>query len=189
MKQQLDEDILLQQARTGNSRSFNQLVKIHQARVYSVALRLLGNRSEAEDVLQETFVAFYKNLNHFRGVSKLSTYLFRMATNFSLMKLRRSKRHGHEAGYLSLVDIEERPDAAASPLESLLNDELRAVLDKQLQKLPDKDRAVIVLRDIEGLDGVQVAKILGISLAAMKSKLHRSREFLRKNLSVYLKDN
>jgi len=185
----MEEDLLLQQAQKGNSRSFNQLVKIHQARVYSVALRLLGNRNEAEDVLQETFIALYKNLDHFRGGSKLSTYLFRLATNFSLMKLRRSKRRGRYSEHLSLVDIEERPDTAASPLESLLNSEFKEVLDRQLQKLPDKDRAVVVLRDIEGLEGAQVAKILGLSLPAMKSKLHRSRELLRKNLSVYLKDN
>ncbi len=150
---------------------------------------MLGNRSEAEDVLQETFIALYKNLPHFRGGSTLATYLFRLATNFSLMKLRRSKRRGHESGHLSLNAIEELPDRTASPLESLLNSEFRAVLDRQLQKLSDKDRAVVVLRDIEGLDGGQVAKILGLTLPAMKSKLHRSREFLRKNLSGYLKDS
>ncbi len=185
----MNEDVLLQQAQAGNYRSFNQLVKIHQSRVYSVALRLLGTVSEAEDVLQETFIALYKNLHHFRGGSKLSTYLFRMATNFSLMKLRRSKRRGHDSTHLSLSAVEELPDTAVTPLESLLNSEFRALLDQHLQKLPDKDRAVIVLRDIEGLDGAQVAKILGLSLPAMKSKLHRSREFLRKNLSVYLKEN
>lgn len=189
MKQQIDEDILLLQARDGNSRSFNQLVKLHQSRVYSVALRLLGNPGEAEDVLQETFIALYKNLHHFRGGSTLYTYLFRLATNFSLMKLRRSKRRGNESGHLSLNVIEYLPDKAASPLEALLNSEFRAVLDRQLQKLPAKDRAVVVLRDIEGLDGAQVAKILRLSLPAMKSKLHRSREFLRKNLSDYLKDS
>jgi RNA polymerase sigma-70 factor (ECF subfamily) len=189
MKQQIDQDILLQQARDGNSRSFNQLVKLHQSRVYSVALRLLGSQSEAEDVLQETFIALYQNLHHFRGGSKLATYLFRLATNFSLMKLRRSKRRGSDSSPLSLNVIEELPDKAASPLESLLSSEFRAVLDQQLQKLPAKDRAVVVLRDIEGLDGWQVAKILGLTLPAMKSKLHRSREFLRKNLSGYLKDS
>jgi RNA polymerase sigma-70 factor (ECF subfamily) len=189
MKQTIDQDILLQSARDGDPRSFNQLVKLHQSRVYSVALRLLGSPSEAEDVLQETFIALYQNLHHFRGGSKLSTYLFRLATNFSLMKLRRSKRRGHDSSHLPLNMIEELPDQTASPLESLLNSEFRAVLDKQLQKLPAKDRAVVVLRDIEGLEGGQVSKILGLTLPAMKSKLHRSRELLRKNLSVYLKDN
>ena len=189
MKQQIDQDILLQQARDGDSRSFNQLVKLHQSRVYSVALRLLGSQSEAEDVLQETFIALYQKLHHFRGGSKLSTYLFRLATNFSLMKLRQSKRRGRDFSHLPLNGIEELPDKTASPLESLLNSEFRAVLDRQLQKLSDKDRAVVVLRDIEGLDGWQVAKILGLTLPAMKSKLHRSREFLRKNLSGYLKDS
>jgi len=189
MKQQIDEDILLQQARDGDSRSFDQLVKLHQSRVYSVALRLLGSPSEAEDVLQETFIALYQSLHRFRGGSKLATYLFRLATNFSLMKLRRSKRRGRDSSHLSLNVIEELPDKTASPLESLLSSEFRAVLDQQLQKLPAKDRAVVVLRDIEGLDGGQVAKILGLTLPAMKSKLHRSREFLRKNLSGYLKDS
>jgi len=189
MKQQIGEDILLQQARAGDSRSFDQLVKLHQSRVYSVALRLLGNQSEAEDVLQETFLALYQNLHRFRGGSALSTYLFRLATNFSLMKLRRGKRRGYDSSHLSLNAIEELPDKAASPLESLLSSEFRVVLDRQLQKLPAKDRAVVVLRDIEGLDGAQAAKILGLTLPAMKSKLHRSREFLRKNLSGYLKDS
>jgi RNA polymerase sigma-70 factor (ECF subfamily) len=189
MKHQQDELFLLEKAREGNAQAFDQLVKLHQTRVYSVALRLLGNRAEAEDVLQETFISLYKNLNRFRGSSSLATYLFRLATNFSLMKIRNSRRRGNDSKHLSLSEIEEHPDAAASPLESLLNNELRSILDKQLQKLPDIERAVVVLRDIEGLDGNQVSKILGLSLPAMKSKLHRSREYLRKNLSVYLKEN
>lgn len=187
MKRQIDEESLLGLAKNGDNRSFDQLVRLHQARVYSVALRLLGNRAEAEDVLQETFLALYKNLGQFKGASSLATYLFRMTTNFSLMKLRKGKRRGDSRQVL-LSDIEERPDPSASPLESVLKDELRTVLDKQLQKLSDIDRAVVVLRDIEGLEGGQVARILGLTLPAMKSKLHRSREILRKNLSLYLKE-
>jgi RNA polymerase sigma-70 factor (ECF subfamily) len=180
-----EENAILEKARRGDPAAFEQLVKNHQSRIYSAAIRLLGNRQEAEDVLQETFVAFYRNLKRFQGRSQLSTYLFRMAVNFSLMKLRKGKRR---AGDAELAQAEEQPDPAPSPLESLLGDELRKLLDLQLQKLPEKDRAVVVLRDIEGLEGVQVARILGISLPAMKSRLHRSRELLRRNLSAYLKD-
>lgn len=177
---------MLEKARRGDSGAFAQLVKCHQSRVYSVALRLLGNRQEAEDVLQETFLAFHRSLGRFQGRSRVSTYLFRLATNFSLMKLRRGRRGGRHPEY-DLSQAEEQPDLSPSPLDFLLGDELKSLLDRQLQKLPEKDRAVVVLRDIEGLEGAQVARILGISLPAMKSRLHRSREFLRQNLSAYIK--
>ncbi len=183
---QISESLLLERARLGESGAFEQLVKRHQSRVYSVALRLLGNRQEAEDVLQETFLAFYRNLERFQGRSQISTYLFRLATNFSLMKLRRGRHRGRQPEN-DLAQAEEQPDLSPSPLDSLLGDELKKLLDRQLQKLSEKDRAVVVLRDIEGLEGSQVARILGISLPAMKSRLHRSREFLRQNLSAYIK--
>jgi RNA polymerase sigma-70 factor (ECF subfamily) len=181
-----DEEKLLKDARGGSQKALSQIVKHHQNEVYSVALRMLGNREDAEDVLQETFVAFFKNLNSFRGLSKISTYLFRMATNFSLMKLRKRKTRKPEQQAVSLTEAIEEPDRSPGPAELLINKELKQKLDQALLKLPEKDRAVFILRDVENLPGDQVAGILKISLAAMKSRLHRARVQLREELSPYI---
>ena len=177
---------LLIRAKRNDKKAFETIVKRHQRGVYSLALRMLGNPQEAEDVLQETFIAFHGNIGQFRGQAKLSTYLFRMATNFSLMRLRYLKRHG---GYntANLSEAAEEPSRTRSPLETLLNRELNERMERLLARLPDKDRAVVVLRDVQGVAGLEVARILKLSLPAMKSRLHRSREFLRKELLPYVK--
>jgi RNA polymerase sigma-70 factor (ECF subfamily) len=184
--QTYDEDKILKEARQGSSPAMARLVRHHQNEVYSVALRMLGNREDAEDVLQETFLAFFKNINRFQGLSKVSTYLFRMATNFSLMKLRKRKTRKPEQQAVSLTEALEEPDRTPGPDERLVNKELKEKLDQALLKLPEKERAVFILRDVENLPGEQVTKILNISLAAMKSRLHRARAQLREHLTPYI---
>lgn len=172
------EDILLASARRGDHRSFEKLVRIHQARVYSLALRMLGSAPDAEDVLQETFIAFYKNLDRFEGRSQLSTYLYRLAANFALMKLRYKKAHGGQTRSLTVAGEIAAPQP--SPLEHVEAKDLTERLNRALLELPDNERAVLVLRDVHGLDGREVARALKLSVPAMKSRLHRGRETLRR---------
>jgi RNA polymerase sigma-70 factor (ECF subfamily) len=172
------EDILLAAARRGDHRSFEKLVRMHQARVYSLALRMLGNGPDAEDVLQETFIAFYRAIDRFQGRSKLSTYLYRLAANFALMKLRYRKAHGGQTR--SLDDAAEIAAPQASPLEHAERKDLTDRLNRALLSLPAKERAVLVLRDVQGLDGREVARTLKLTVPAMKSRLHRGRETLRR---------
>ena len=172
-----NEDILLAAARSGDQRSFEQLVRLNQSKIYSLALRMLGNGPDAEDVLQETFIAFYKNLARFQGRSKLSTYLYRLAVNFALMRLRYRKGHGGQTR--SLDEAGEIASTQPSPLEHAVQKELRDRLNHALLALPANERAVLVLRDVQGLDGREVARALKLSVPAMKSRLHRGRETLR----------
>lgn len=173
-----DERSLLAAARSGDRRSFEQLVRAHQSRVYSLALRMLGNRAEAEDVLQETFIALYKNLGRFQGRSKLSTYLYRLAANFALMKLRYARTHGGRAQ--DLAATAELPAMQPSPLERAEQRDLRDQLQQALLQLPPDVRSVLALRDVQGLGGRETARALKLSLPAMKSRLHRGRETLRR---------
>ncbi len=173
-----NDHMLLAAARSGDHRSFERLVRNHQARVFSLALRMLGNRADAEDVLQETFIALYKNLDRFQERSKLSTYLYRLAANFSLMKLRQAK-----AGGARIEPLDAGAEIASTlptPLERAEAADLRKQLERSLMGLAAAERAVVVLRDVQGIDGREVARVLGISLPAMKSRLHRGREALRR---------
>jgi RNA polymerase sigma-70 factor, ECF subfamily len=173
-----NEDALLAAARRGDRRSFERLVRMNQSKVYSLALRMLGSVPDAEDVLQETFIAFYKNLDRFQGRSKISTYLYRLAANFALMKLRYRKTHGGRTR--SLDDAAEVAASQPSPLERVERTELADRLNRALLELPARDRAVLVLRDVQGLEGREVARVLNLTVPAMKSRLHRGRDALRK---------
>jgi RNA polymerase sigma-70 factor (ECF subfamily) len=182
-----NEDILIKQARAGSQRALSQIVKHHQNGVYSLALRMLGNREDAEDVLQETFLAFHKSLPRFKGLSSLSTYFYRLATNFSLMKLRQKKTRRPEHHTVNLDEAFEEQDRKPDPMQSTLNLELKQRLDEALLQLPEKERAVFILRDVEDLPGEEVARVLKISLPAMKSRLHRARNVLKEKLSPYIR--
>ncbi|MDI6740463.1 MAG: sigma-70 family RNA polymerase sigma factor [Candidatus Edwardsbacteria bacterium] len=180
----VNEDILLASARRGDSRAFERLVKAHQSRIYSLALRMLGNGPDAEDVLQDAFIAFYQNLRRFQGRSKLSTYLYRLAANFALMKLRYRKTHGGQTR--SLSEAGEIAAPKPSPLDEAEKNDLRDRLNRALLELPANERAVVALRDVQGLDGREVARVMKLSVPAMKSRLHRGRETLRRIMLAYI---
>jgi RNA polymerase sigma-70 factor (ECF subfamily) len=176
-----NEIALVAAARRGDQLAFEKLVRANQAKVYSLALRMLGNQQDAEDVLQETFVSFYMNLSRFQGRSRVSTYLYRLAANFALMKLRYRKSHGGRQQPLERAA--EIAGHEPSPLEHTERNELRQTLDRALRRLPAAERAVVVLRDVQGLGGAEVARILKLSLPAMKSRLHRGRDALRRMIT------
>ncbi len=177
---------MISRARGGDHRAFESLVRLHQRPVYSLAYRMLGNPEDAEDVLQETFVALYRSLPRFRGSSSLSTYLHRLAANFSLMKLRR-RRSRHEKQHQGLDQELERPDPQAFSLDKYLDSEAKALLKRFLWELKEGERAAVVLGDIEGFRDREASKMLGLGLSAYKSRLRRGRENLRKKLLPYLK--
>lgn len=184
-----DEAALLAALRAGDKAAFAELVAAYSSRVYNVALKLLGDPIEAEDALQETFLSAYRAIGRFEGRSSLGTWLYRIATNASLMRLRKRR----EA--LSLDEPVELEDGASVsrqlvdwshvPEGVLLSVEARQAMDAAIAALPGTLRATFVLRDIESLSGAETAEVLGISLAAMKSRLHRARLFLRDRLASY----
>lgn len=188
----LDDTDLVRAAQRGDRRAFAQLVEKYEARVYNLARKMMRDPQDAEDVLQETFISVFRHLNDFQGDSTFSTWLYRIATNAALMKLRARKPPS-----LSLDEpVESNSDEVLpreivdwniTPEEAVLNSEIRAQMDAAVAALPEPLRAVFVLRDIEGLSVQETAEVLGISVPNVKTRLHRARLMLREELSAYFK--
>lgn len=180
-----DDADLVRRAAGGDDEAFEELMNRHQYRVYHHALRMMGNSQDAEEVLQDTFVQAYRNLAKFEQRSRFSTWIYRIATNEALMRLRKARRKRE----ISLDDAlgergaEEIRDFARSALDEVLDAEVSSLLERALAELPEEYRAVFVMRDIDGLSNAEVAEVLDISVPAVKSRLHRSRLFLRDRLS------
>jgi len=154
-------------ARAGDLDAFEVLVRRHQAPVYRVALRMLGTAADAEDVAQETFVQAWRSLARFHGNSAFSTWLYRIATNHSLDVL--AKRRPSEG----LDDLQG--DSSLDPAAIYAQRERTAGVLDAVQAMPPEQRAPLVLREFEGLSYEEIGKVLGISLAAVKGRIHRAR--------------
>lgn len=191
----MDNDLaLVQAAQRGDKRAFAQLVEKYEQRVYNLARKMMRDQQDAEDVLQETFISVYRNLGNFHSDSSFSTWLYRIATNASLMKLRSRKPpplsldEPVESGDGANTLPHEIVDWGITPEQALLSGETRAQMDAAIANLPESLRAVFVLRDIEGLSVQETADVLDISIPNVKTRLHRARLLLRENLSIYFKE-
>lgn len=184
------ESKLIQQAKKGNRAAQAKIVYKHERMVYNLALRLLGNTEAAENVLQETFLKVLESLHSFKGGSSLSTWIYRIATNFALMHLRKRKTQFVSLDDYSIDEIRDfrnfNRTLGNDPLHSLLNDELRDMLNKTIEKLSPKFKSVFILKDIEGLSLNEISEMLNMSLPAVKTNLHRARLFLRDQLAEYV---
>ncbi len=185
-----DEQTLIAALKAGDRAACAALVRRFSPRIYRAALRLMGDPDEAEEVLQETFIRACQNIQQFEGRSSLGTWLYRIATNEGLMRLRRRKLDTvsmdapvelEDGEWIprQLVDWEWNPESHA------LNEELRRVMDEAIAVLPETLRATFILRDIEGLSTAETAEVLGITESAAKVRLHRARMRLRELLTSY----
>ncbi len=184
---EISEQQLVRLAKNGDRSAQAKIVKDHEKMVYNLGLKLLGNEEKAECILQETFLKVLQALPKFQEKSQLSTWIYRIATNQALMRIRKKKR-GH-------VSIDEDKDddgrdysafvqsLDGDPLDNLLNLELKEKMDRAIEKLPDNYKTVFVMKDIEGLALKEIANILDLSLPAVKSNLHRARVTLRNKLA------
>jgi len=170
---------------------FDRLYRDHVDRIYRFAQRLCGQVEDAQDLVQDTFLNAYRGLEGFRGDAQVSTWLYRIAAR-ACLRLRR-KRKGEPARELSLEEFIptsegefrlQLPTDGLSPEEALENKELKRALHQAIQKLPNKYRVVLVLRDMEGLTAKEVGTIMGLNERAVKSRLHRARLFVRRELSA-----
>ncbi len=176
--------------RAGDRAAFARLVELYADPLYNLVLKLTGNEQEAEDALQETFMSAYKSIGSFEARSKLSTWLYRIAYNAALMRRRKKQPDTvsiEEPVTLDSGDIIPRQffDWCCLPERDLLSSESAQVMDEAIQLLPDTLKEVFVLRDLEGLSTQEAGEVLGLSEAAVKSRLHRARLFLREQLSEY----
>lgn len=181
---------LLERLRADDPLAFAQLVEENQGQIYNLALRMLNDPQEAEDVLQETFLSAFKALPDFEGRSSLGTWLYRIASNASLMRLRKKRPETVSVDEpLATDDGEYLPrqltDWTNLPEEELLNSETRRVMDQAIGELPESLRIVFVLRDLEGLSTAETGEVLDLSEGAVKTRLHRARLWLRDRLSGY----
>jgi RNA polymerase sigma-70 factor (ECF subfamily) len=186
----LEFDITALQA--GDRAEFARLVEIYSNRIYRLAIKMLQNQQDAEDILQETFIKAYKALPHFEGRSSLSTWLYRIATNEALMFLRRKYPDQISIEQPSDEDEEQAPfevvDWCCLPEGELMSAEARANLEQSVEALPQSLRVVFLLRDVEGLSTRDAAEILDLSETAVKTRLSRARLRLRELLSAYYRD-
>ena len=188
----MSDPLLIEKVKGGDYQAFESLVTRYESKVYRLAVRMLRNPQDAEDALQETFLQVYRGLPGFEGRSAFSTWLFRLATNVCLMKIRHRETEPSKLmpleDYLPRQDDGEIPqmvDWSIRPEEALLSKESREKMMGALEKLPAEYRAVFILRDMEGLSNAETGESLGISVAAVKSRLHRARLALRGMLSDY----
>ncbi len=183
-------DALLNKLQAGDPLAFAQFVEENQGQVYNLALRMLNDPQEAEDVLQETFLNAYKALPEFQGRSSLSTWLYRIASNASLMRLRKKRPDTVSVDEPLTLDAgdsvpRQLVDWSNLPEDELISNESRHVMDEAVSELPEPLRIVFVLRDLEGLSTAETGEVLGLSEGAVKTRLHRARLKLREKLSSY----
>ncbi|MCL4473498.1 MAG: sigma-70 family RNA polymerase sigma factor [Actinobacteria bacterium] len=188
------DDELIAEIRQGKAEALETLVSRYETRVYNLSYKMLGNKQDAEDVLQDTFLNVVRSLDSFKSRSSFSTWLYRVATNAALTKLRqRSRRDKSESEFLDEVySIKDAAHAESRlvdwsdrPAQQLLDDEAKRVMEEAIEELPEIYRVVFVLRDVQGLPATEVAEVLDLSVPAVKSRLHRARLFLRNRLSDY----
>jgi RNA polymerase sigma-70 factor (ECF subfamily) len=183
---------LVERVKQGDEAAFGALLERHQEKVYRLAWNLTRHAQDAEEVTQDVFLTVYRKIGSFDGRAAFGTWLYRVATNTALMKLR-ARRVAHE------LQIEEagpafRPDGhharpvvdwSALPEDELLSAERQGVLAEAIGVLPPDYKAVVVLRDVEGLSNLEAAEILGVTVLAVKARLHRARLALRERLAAY----
>jgi RNA polymerase sigma-70 factor (ECF subfamily) len=185
----LTESDVVRKAKNGDKKAFAELVSTYSERIYNLALRILRNREDAEDVLQETFLTVLQKLNTFDGRSNFFTWIYRIATNASLMKLRKKK--------LVFAEMPDNPDLgprheeqifvdwSQDPSFNIQNEEIKKIINTAINQLSEIYRSVFILRDIEQLSIKETSKILSISEENVKIRLRRARLFLRDKISEY----
>ncbi|HDR14585.1 MAG TPA: sigma-70 family RNA polymerase sigma factor [Desulfobacteraceae bacterium] len=180
---------LVEAFKNGSTDAMERIVEIYAPSVFTFGLKMCGQKQDAEDIAQETFLNAFRYLDRFRGETKLKNWLFKIAARACMRKRRKKKcapdhelslesfiRNGEEVG----IDI---PDLADGPADHLLKAELRGHIDEAIQELPPKYRIVFSLRDLQGFNTEETAEILGISIQSVKTRLHRARLFIREKIS------
>lgn len=186
-----DEPALIAAAKAGNLEAFEELVNRYESRIFRLAMNITHNREDAEDAMQDAFLKSYSHLKDFHGDSRFYTWLVRITVNEALMKLR--KRRPNQVSLDEPVETEddlmprEIEDWGPSPEQRYAQRELGTILSEVIEKLEPEYRMVFVLRDIEELSTEETAKLLAISVPAVKSRLLRARLKLRHRLNKYFK--
>lgn len=178
-----EEQFLVEAGQRGDVEAFNQLVRLYEGRVYNLCYRMLGDSDAAADVAQETFISVYRNLNKFRG-GVFRSWLLRIATNACYDALRARKRRPAISLDAAQESEDDGPgfeiaDTGESPDEVALRRELAAAIQRGIAQLPEDQRVVVILSDVQGLAYEEIAEVTNTNLGTVKSRLSRARARLR----------
>lgn len=185
------EKILLKKSKDGDVESFEKLIKRHQKNIYNIAYRMMGNEEDAKDVAQEAIIKIYKYIDRFRGDSDFSTWVYRIAINACKDELRKKK---HNVVYLD-QEIQtangtlknQLEDQGMKPDEIAENLELNNTIQEAISKLPEINRVVVILRDIQGFSYEDISKALECPVGTVKSRINRGRKLLKEFLEQHPK--
>jgi len=189
------EEALVRDLQNGNLEAYDKLAKIYQKKIYGLSFNLTRNQMDAQDVTQEVLLTLFRKINMFQGKSAFSSWVYRISINASYMKLRSKKKEPN----VSIDELmptfngagfqQEKIQDWSENTESLIfTKETRDVINKAVNLLPEKEKVVFLLRDVEGLSSEKTGEILDLTVSAVKSRLHRARLFLRKKLSNYFEE-
>ena len=189
------EEALVRDLQNGNLDAYDKLAEIYQKKIYGLSFHLTRNQMDAQDVPQEVLLTLFRKINMFQGKSAFSSWVYRIAVNASYMKLRSKKKEPNVSidelmpSFNSAGFQQEKIQDWSENTESLLfTKETRDVINKAVDLLPEKEKVVFLLRDVEGLSSEKAGEILDLTVPAVKSRLHRARLFLRKKLSNYFEE-
>lgn len=186
---------LVEDLKAGKMEAFDQIVERYQRKIYSLSFNITRNQMDAEDVAQEVLLSIYRKIDSFQGKAAFSSWVYRITLNATYMKLRNKKKDKfvalddeypafNQAGFQT-----KKPFDWSDTAESLLfSNETKGIIEKAVNLLPEKEKVVFMLRDVEGLSTENVSEVLELSIPAVKSRLHRARLFLRKKLSNYFEE-
>lgn len=176
----------IKQVKKGDQNAFAEIVDLYKDKIYQLCYRMLGNVHEAEDIAQEAFIRAYVNIDSFDINRKFSTWLYRIATNLTIDRIRKKKPDyyldAEVAGAEGLTMYSQIAADGVLPEDAVLSLELSDTIQKKILKLPDKYRTVIVLKYIDELSLIEIGEILNIPVSTVKTRIHRGREALRKQL-------
>src|SRR5690242_2612058 len=187
------DDALIAGLGRGDPRAAERLVEVYGARAYGLAIRITRNPQDAEEIVQDALLTVARKIDTFRGEAAFGSWLYRIVANTAYQKARGRRRRGPEISLEEMLPTFHEAGEHASPMldwSPAIEDperqtELRDVLNAALDALPEEYRTVIVLRDVEGLSNEEVAEALGLTVANVKTRVHRGRLFLRKRLADY----
>jgi RNA polymerase sigma-70 factor (ECF subfamily) len=187
------ERSLLRRLRDRDESAFKELLEQHRDRVFNITYRMLGNRSEAEDVAQEVFITVFKTIDQFREESKFATWLYRVTVNHCKNRIKYlARRHDRDRDELDETSqqangaVNGAPVRAAQPDRALASAQMEKLLQEAIAALDEDQREVVILRDVEDLSIEEICAITGLPDGTVKSRLHRARLVLRKKMQRHV---
>ena len=179
----VEERQLIERAAKGDARAFDELMTAHERRMYAVAMRMCGNREDAQDCLQEAMIRVYRAIGGFKAQSSFSTWVYRVTMNTCLDELRRRKSRPNTS-LDGLLDSGWAPtDGRDTPEQHAVRMEARRSISAYINELPEDMRAAIVLRDVQGMSYEDIAAALDANIGTIKSRISRGREKLREKIA------